>query len=65
MALGGEPARASSRETVSSRRATVINVFRDGTHSASDAPLLKGVPAVPKGEPMGGRFFPLLLGAAS
>ena len=46
------------------RRATVINVFRDGTRSASDAPLLKGVPPVPKGEPMGGRFFPLLLGAA-
>lgn len=46
------------------RRATVVNVFRDGTRSASDAPLLKGVPPVPKGEPMGGRFFPLLLGAA-
>jgi hypothetical protein len=43
------------------RRATVINVFRDGTRSASDAPLLKGVPPVPKGEKMGGRFFPLLL----
>jgi ectoine hydroxylase-related dioxygenase (phytanoyl-CoA dioxygenase family) len=46
------------------RRATVINVFRDGTRSASDAPLLKGVPPVPKGEPMGGRFFPLLLDTA-
>jgi ectoine hydroxylase-related dioxygenase (phytanoyl-CoA dioxygenase family) len=46
------------------RRATVINVFRDGTRSASDTPLLKGVPPIPKGEPMGGRFFPLLLGAA-
>jgi ectoine hydroxylase-related dioxygenase (phytanoyl-CoA dioxygenase family) len=43
------------------RRATVINAFRDGTRSASDAPLLNGVPPVPKGEPMGGRFFPLLL----
>jgi hypothetical protein len=46
------------------RRATVINVFRDGTRSASDAPLLKGVPPVSKGEKMGGRFFPLLLGPA-
>jgi ectoine hydroxylase-related dioxygenase (phytanoyl-CoA dioxygenase family) len=45
------------------RRATVLNVFRDGTRSASDAPLLKGVPPIPKGEPMGGRFFPLLLDA--
>ena len=43
------------------RRATVLNAFRDGTRSASDAPLLNGVPPVPKGEPMGGRFFPLLL----
>ncbi|HEY1337633.1 MAG TPA: phytanoyl-CoA dioxygenase family protein [Bryobacteraceae bacterium] len=42
------------------RRATVINVFRDGVRSASDDPLLDGVPAIPKGEPMGGRFFPLL-----
>lgn len=44
------------------RRATVINVFRDGVCSASDSPPLEGVPAVPKGEPMGGRFFPLLYG---
>ena len=43
------------------RRATVINVFRDGVRSASSAPPLEGVPAIPKGEPMGGRFFPLLL----
>jgi len=42
------------------RRATVINVFRDGVRSASDAPPLRGVPAIPRGEPMGGRFFPLL-----
>ena len=45
------------------RRATVINVFRDGVTSASDAPLLKGVPAVPPGEPLSGQFFPLLLDA--
>lgn len=42
------------------RRATVINVFRDGVRSNSDDPLLKGVPIIPRGEPMGGRFFPLL-----
>lgn len=42
------------------RRAVVINVFRDGVRSASDAPPLAGVPPVPKGEKMGGRFFPLL-----
>jgi ectoine hydroxylase-related dioxygenase (phytanoyl-CoA dioxygenase family) len=42
------------------RRAVVINAFVDGTRSDSDEPLLEGVPAVPKGQPMGGRFFPLL-----
>jgi ectoine hydroxylase-related dioxygenase (phytanoyl-CoA dioxygenase family) len=42
------------------RRATVINVFRDGVVSDSDQPLLKGVPVVPRGRKMEGRFFPLL-----
>ena len=42
------------------RRAAVINVFRDGVRSASSEPLLEGVPAIPAGEPMGGRFFPSL-----
>jgi ectoine hydroxylase-related dioxygenase (phytanoyl-CoA dioxygenase family) len=42
------------------RRATVINAFRDGVRSASDQPLLDGVPAIPAGEPIGGQFFPLL-----
>lgn len=42
------------------RRATVINVFRDGVKSASDNPPLEGVPAIPSGEKMQGRFFPLL-----
>jgi Phytanoyl-CoA dioxygenase (PhyH) len=46
--------------TGSQRRATVINVFRDGVRSNSDAPLLEGVPVIPKGEKMGGPFFPLL-----
>lgn len=43
-----------------SRRATVINVFRDGVRSASDEPMLAGVPAIPKGHKMEGAFFPLL-----
>ncbi len=43
-----------------SRRATVINAFRDGVRSASDDEPLLGVPPVPKGHAMGGRFFPLL-----
>jgi hypothetical protein len=42
------------------RRAAVVNVFRDGVTSASDTPLLKGVPAVPAGSKMDGKFFPLL-----
>jgi ectoine hydroxylase-related dioxygenase (phytanoyl-CoA dioxygenase family) len=42
------------------RRATVINVFRDGVASASDEPLLTGVPTVKSGDPMDGQFFPLL-----
>ncbi len=47
------------------RRATVINVFRDGVLSASNGPPLKGVPAIPAGEKMQGQFFPLLLGSAN
>jgi len=46
--------------TDSPRRATVINAFRDGVKSDLGQPLLKGVDAIPAGEPMGGRFFPLL-----
>lgn len=42
------------------RRATVVNVFRDGVRSASDDTLLEGVPTIPSGQPMGGQFFPLL-----
>jgi len=44
------------------RRATLINAFRDGVRSAADEPLLKGVPVIPKGQEMGGQFFPLLFG---
>lgn len=42
------------------RRATVVNVVRDGVCSDSDAALLAGVPAVPAGEKLQGQFFPLL-----
>ncbi|MFL6214631.1 MAG: phytanoyl-CoA dioxygenase family protein [Blastocatellia bacterium] len=42
------------------RRATVINVFRDGVRSATNEPLLEGVPVIASGELMGGQFFPLL-----
>lgn len=43
-----------------SRRAFVLNVFADGTQSDSDDPMLEGVPSVPKGQNMDGKFFPLL-----
>ena len=42
------------------RRGAVINVFRDGVCSASDEPLLEGVPPIPAGKEMDGQFFPLL-----
>jgi len=42
------------------RRAAVINVFRDGVVSDSDEPLLAGIPTIPRGEKIEGRFFPLL-----
>jgi Phytanoyl-CoA dioxygenase (PhyH) len=46
------------------RRATLVNVFRDGVHSSSDDELLCGVPPIPNGQPMAGQFFPLLLDVA-
>src|SRR5712692_10697376 len=42
------------------RRGTVINVVRDGVCSASDEPLLEGVPPIPAGARIDGQFFPLL-----
>lgn len=42
------------------RRGVVINVFRDGVISDSDEPLLAGLPVIPKGEKIEGRFFPVL-----
>lgn len=44
-----------------SRRAAVINVIRDGVVSDSDEPLLAGVPIIPRGTKVDGRFFPLLI----
>lgn len=49
-----------ANETRRPRRAAVLNFFRDGVRSNSDAPPLEGVPPIPKGRPMGGQFFPLL-----
>ena len=43
-----------------SRRAFVLNVFADGTVSNTDDELLAGVPVIPKGNKMQGKFFPLL-----
>ncbi len=42
------------------RRAAVVNMFRDGVHSASNERLLDGVPAIPAGQKMEGTFFPLI-----
>lgn len=47
------------------RRAVVLNVFRDGVLSDSDAPPLAGVPPVAKNQPMQGQFFPLLFDPAN
>lgn len=50
-----------ANETAIPRRAVVINAFRDGVVSASDAPLLEGVPVIASGQKIEGQFFPLLL----
>lgn len=42
------------------RRATVLNAVRDGVCSASDEVLLQGTDVIPSGQPLGGRFYPLL-----
>ena len=46
------------------RRAMVLNVFRDGVASATDEPLLEGVPVIHEGEKIEGAFFPLLFDPA-
>lgn len=43
-----------------SRRASVLNVFADGTISNSDDSVLNGVPAISRGQKMDGQFFPLI-----
>jgi ectoine hydroxylase-related dioxygenase (phytanoyl-CoA dioxygenase family) len=52
---------SSENRTNHPRRAAVINVVRDGVKSDSNEPLLEGVPVVPRGHKLEGRFFPLLL----
>ena len=47
------------------RRATVINIFRDGVLSGSNDPLLDGVPAIPIGQKIEGQYFPLLFDPAA
>jgi len=49
-----------ANQTARPRRAVVINAFRDGVISASDAPLLEGIPAIPAGQKIEGQFFPIL-----
>ncbi|RVU01348.1 phytanoyl-CoA dioxygenase family protein [Mucilaginibacter limnophilus] len=46
------------------RRAFVLNVFADGTESNTDETVLQGVPVIPKGKKMEGKFFPLLFDPA-
>jgi ectoine hydroxylase-related dioxygenase (phytanoyl-CoA dioxygenase family) len=48
-----------------SRRAFVLNVFADDTKSNSNESLLNGVPAIPKGNKIEGRFFPVLFDATT
>jgi ectoine hydroxylase-related dioxygenase (phytanoyl-CoA dioxygenase family) len=49
-----------ANETAVPRRALVINAFRDGVASASNEPLLEGVPVIESGQQIEGQFFPLL-----
>lgn len=42
------------------RRGMVINVFADGTLSDANEPMLAGTDPIPKGEPMGGKYYPIL-----
>lgn len=46
-----------------SRRAFVLNVFADGVKSDSDETILAGVPVIPKGKKMDGKFFPVIFDA--
>jgi ectoine hydroxylase-related dioxygenase (phytanoyl-CoA dioxygenase family) len=46
--------------TAAPRRATVVNLVRDGVCTATDEPLLEGVPALKRGSALARPFFPLL-----
>lgn len=52
-----------ANKTDRQRRAVVLNVFKDGVISATDKPVLNGVPAIAQGKKMEGKFFPLLFNA--
>lgn len=56
LTLHGSGANKSERP----RRAFVLNVIADGVISDTNEVLLDGVPVIPKGEKIEGRFFPLL-----
>lgn len=56
LTVHGSQANASDRP----RRVAVLNFIADGVTSATDEPLLDGVPVVPPGEPLAGQFFPRL-----
>ena len=45
------------------RRAVVLNLVKDGVCSAVNEPLLEGIDTIPAGQPLNGRFYPLLLSA--
>ena len=47
------------------RRGVVINFIRDGVISDTNEPLLAGVPPIPKGSKIEGKFFPLVSGTFS
>jgi ectoine hydroxylase-related dioxygenase (phytanoyl-CoA dioxygenase family) len=54
-----------ANQTDRPRRAVVLNAFRDGVRSDTGDELLVGVPAIAAGQPMSGRFFPLLFDPAT
>lgn len=51
-----------ANNTATPRRGLVLNAFLDGTLSASDTPLLQGLPVISSGQKIDGQFFPLLSG---
>ena len=49
-----------ANRTPQPRRALVLNVVKDGVCSCSDEPLLGGTDIIPAGQPLDGKFYPLL-----